>query len=282
VSEDFTTDYFKSAAGAATARLIEEGRLNKLDSIRYLVLAFFDESHAQAGPIPQFTTREIPPDITLVQSPMSDFIGASTPFLPSAGESSPDDATVPILIPRRLLDEARELAVRAGDNETGGILIGHLHRDASLPELFVEITAQIPAEHAPAEVNRLTFTPETWTAAQAAVDLRRSEEVFLGWWHYHVIKEICRNCPDEKKIACQWAHGFLSEDDRLLHRTVFPRAYTCALVVSDIADGHDVAFSLFGWRRGILEARGFHVTDDVDDSRGRATDTAATSTSENP
>jgi hypothetical protein len=213
---------------------------------------------------------------------MSDFINASTPIHRSAGQTNADDVTVPIVIPRRILDETRELAARAGDNETGGILIGHLRRDTTLPELFVEITAQVPATHAPADVNRLTFTPETWTAAQAAVDLRGGQEAFLGWWHYHVIKEVCRNCPDEKKLACPWAHGFLSEDDRLLHRTVFPRAYSCALVVSDIADGHDVAFALFGWRHGLLEARGFHVTDGTHVPRGVATDAAATPRSEKP
>jgi hypothetical protein len=51
----------------------------------------------------------------------------------------------------------------------------------------------------------------------------------------------------------------LSVDDRQLHRVAFPRAYTCALVVSDV-DDDNVGHALFGWRRGVLERRGFHVS----------------------
>jgi hypothetical protein len=289
VSLDFSTDFFRSAAGAATARLIEEGRLNKQDPVRYLSLAFFNEGHAgnpaqagpnRPGPNRPLTTREMPPDITLVESRLSDFVSASTPVHPSAGETDAGD--IPIVIPRRILDETRELAARAGNNETGGVLIGHLRRDAGHPELFVEITAQIPAKHAPAEVNRLTFTPETWQAAQAAIELRRNQEVLLGWWHDHKMKEICRDCPEEKRVACPLAHGFLSADDRLLHRTVFSKAFTCALVVSDIGDGHDVVNSLFGWRRGLLEPRGFHVAGDTEGACSGATGNTATRQSDEP
>ena len=51
-------------------------------------------------------------------------------------------------------------------------------------------------------------------------------------------------------------HGFLSADDRALHRAVFPRAYSLALVVTDAGRG-DPTFALFGWREGVLERRGF-------------------------
>ena len=51
---------------------------------------------------------------------------------------------------------------------------------------------------------------------------------------------------------------FLSEDDRLLHRAVFPGAWNLALVVNDVAYD-DPTLSLFGWRRGLLALRGHHV-----------------------
>ena len=125
------------------------------------------------------------------------------------------------------------------------------------------MTAQIPVVHAPAEVNKLTFTPETWTAAQAAIDLRRSDEIYLGWWHSHPVHEWCKDCRPAKKELCPLAQGFLSSDDCRLHRTVFPRAYTCALVVSDVAEHDDVVHSLFGWRDGAIESRGYHLTGDT-------------------
>jgi proteasome lid subunit RPN8/RPN11 len=264
VSEDFTTDYFKEIANASTRRLIDEGRLQSRDGVRFVALAYFSEDHTQTGPASPFRTTEVAPDLTLGESMLADSLAASTPAPGSADVADPDD--VPIFIPRRVLDETREAARRAGDRETGGILIGHLHRDTEASELFVEITAQIPVAHAPAEVNKLTFTPETWTAAQNAVDLRRSDEIFQGWWHSHPVREWCKNCPQERKDVCPLALGFLSSDDCQLHRTVFPKAYTCALVVSDIAEDRDVVHTLFGWRRGAIERRGYRVTGDAPSS----------------
>ena len=54
------------------------------------------------------------------------------------------------------------------------------------------------------------------------------------------------------------ASGFFSAQDRALHRAVFPRAYAVALVVNQIAE-QEQTFSLFGWRQGLIQARGFHV-----------------------
>ena len=77
----------------------------------------------------------------------------------------------------------------------------------------------------------------------------------VGWWHSHPVLEWCKDCAPEKRAQCALAQGFLSEDDRLLHRTVFPRAYSVALVVNDLESGP--TFSLFGWSRGLIAAREF-------------------------
>jgi hypothetical protein len=61
----------------------------------------------------------------------------------------------------------------------------------------------------------------------------------------------------------------MSADDCQLHRTVFPRAYTCSLVVSNIAEDRDVVQSLFGWHRGLIKQRGYYV---VDNNRRSASD----------
>ena len=53
------------------------------------------------------------------------------------------------------------------------------------------------------------------------------------------------------------AGDFLSEPDRVLHRTVFPRGYSVALVVNLITAAEHT-YSLFGWREGLLQTRGFH------------------------
>jgi len=44
----------------------------------------------------------------------------------------------------------------------------------------------------------------------------------------------------------------------LLHRTVFPKAFHVALLANNADAG--LEFSLFGWRRGMVQHRGFHIT----------------------
>jgi hypothetical protein len=262
ISEEFSTEYFKDAVNAATRRLLDEGRLDSRDDVRYLVLALFAEDHARAGPTSPFTIREAPPDLTLGDSRLADVTAGATRVLASTTPTATDGEGVPMVFPRSVLEEAGDATRRSRDRETGGVLIGHLHRDPDRSDLFVEVTAQIPVVHAPADVNTLTFTPETWTAVQAAVDLRRRNEILLGTWHSHPVLEWCKDCPREKRDLCSFAQGFLSAEDRRLHRTVFPKAYTCSLVVSNVAEDRDLVQTLFGWHRGLIKRRGYYVVED--------------------
>ena len=104
----------------------------------------------------------------------------------------------------------------------------------------------------------LAFTPETWTQVQGAIDLRRRDEIMLGWWHSHPIKAWCAKCPAEKRKKCPLLVDYFSAQDRLLHRTVFPAAYSIALVVKELADDKQT-ISMFGWRQGMVAQRGFQV-----------------------
>jgi hypothetical protein len=111
-----------------------------------------------------------------------------------------------------------------------------------------------------ATAQRLTFTSDTWTDFRRALELRRRDEIMLGWWHSHPVREWCRKCPIERQRDCAMRGDFLSEDDRLLHRTIFPRAWGLALVVNDVSFS-DPTHSLFGWRLGVIELRDFRVLD---------------------
>jgi hypothetical protein len=90
-----------------------------------------------------------------------------------------------------------------------------MHRDPALPEIFAEVSAQVPAEHTQGTVAKLTFTAETWSAAHAAIHLRNQQEVYLGYWHSHPVREWCksRECSPEKQKTCHLAKDFFSEDD---------------------------------------------------------------------
>jgi hypothetical protein len=147
--------------------------------------------------------------------------------------------------------------------ETGGILIGMLWRDAAAGEIFAEVTAQIPALHTTGTEVKLTFTPETWAAADAALRLRGRGECYLGYWHSHPVREWCkaRECTPEKQKSCALAKDFFSTDDEAVMRAAFPRAYSLAIVANDTAFT-DLSFSMFGNREGLMQPRGFFVLED--------------------
>ena len=251
VFQDFPTAYFKELAVRASSEMVERGRLEKGETFRYRAVAF-PRNQEPEEPRSGFVAEEVIPPIPLRTTALEAFGSAAV----AVGEPHPDD--MPAFVPHRVLEEATDLARAAGDKETGGVLIGHLHRDPSVPEIFIEITAQVPARQAQGELTRLTFTAESWTAVQAALDLRRRDEVMLGWWHSHPARAWCQKCPVEKQRVCPLAADFFSEHDRQLHRTVFPRAYSVALVVNDSVNG--LSYSLFGWREGVVASRGFSCT----------------------
>jgi len=253
VATDFATGYFKSLATQASSLFIDKGKLQTGERFRYLAAAFRLEREQTNGSRFQFTTEEIAPPIVIKEASLAERVVAAVPY------GAIINGDVPVFVPRRVLDEAAALSRQSVARETGGILIGHLHRDRSVPELFVEVTAQIHARHTEADLTKLTFTAETWTEAQAAIDLRRKGEIMLGWWHSHPVREWCKDCAPERQQVCKMAGEFFSAHDHALHRTVFPRAYSIALVANDVAAG-DVTFSAFGWREGLLESRGFLIS----------------------
>jgi hypothetical protein len=255
VSWDFPTSYFREAASQASAEFVKRGKLEAGDTYLYQAVAFAGNGKAAGGLALEVV--EEPPDLRFVESHLDDFRRRSVP----AGVVDADD--MPVFIPQRVLDEAAALTRGAEKRETGGILIGRLHHDAALPEIFAEVTAQIPAEHTEGTVAKLTFTAETWSAASAAIRLRNQGEVYLGYWHSHPVREWCRakECTPEKQKTCQLAKDFFSEDDRAVMRAAFPRAHSLGLVANDTAF-LDLSFSLFGWREGRIHPRGFHLLEE--------------------
>lgn len=239
---EFSLDPFREPARATIAGMVKDGRLGAGDLVRWRALAFVRED-PMTNPLTPLGRHAAPP--IPVQSRR---------LAPGITTGDPDDA--PVLIPESVLAEVGALTLDATGRETGGILIGHLHRDEGRGTVFGRVTAQVPARYTEACATRLTFTPATWTEVRSAIDLRRRDEIMLGWWHSHPVRVWCRDCPEERRATCALARGFLSEDDRLLHRTVFPRAYSVALVANDVSDGGPT-FTLFGWRRGLVEPREF-------------------------
>ncbi len=256
-SVEFASGYFRHVAALAAAHFVREGALEKGDQVVSVAAAFPRDAARLETAGPTFVTEDVSPSPCLPDGDLASMSVRGRVVGPVT------DDEMPVFVPGAILDEAAALARRAGDAETGGVLVGRLCRDAGAREIFADVTVQIPARHTAATSSRLTFTAETWTDVRQAIALRGRDEVLLGWWHSHPVRVWCRECPPEKQAVCSLAAGFFSEHDRALHRAVFPGAQSVGLLVNDIASGP--TFSLFGWQQGELVARGFSV---VDDDRG--------------
>jgi len=252
--------YFSELARAASAPLIASGKLAKGDIVEFRVCAYPDERHElEDGWADELlSVRPEPQNIALDDRDMDDFLADSD----ACGRIDVDE--MPVFIPRELLSDVAGLMLHAGASETGGILVGHLHRDRRRREIFLEVTAQVPAEHAQHELTRLTFTPDTWAAADAVLALRGRREIYVGWWHTHPTGQWCDQCPTETQAECRAAGNvpgdFFSVHDTALHRAVFHRAYNVALVLRDrCSSGSNPVRKLYGWHYGMVQSRGHYV-----------------------
>ena len=246
------TTYLRDLAREAALKFVDQGHLRAGERFTYRVCAFGNPNDATIHSGEAFSIEEVEQRLTLEKTSLDEFSRNSR----LEGKDSQYDRDMPVFIPQHVLDEVSAATREAGEMETGGVLVGKLRRDDAIPEIFLEVTAQIRAWHAEAQHTKLTFTGDTWNAVRAALALRKQNEVMLGWWHSH--PDFCRNCPGERRAACDLARPFFSAEDCALQRTVFARAFNIGLLASYLGSG-ELAHTLFGWRRGMIESRGFHV-----------------------
>lgn len=257
VASIFPITFLSAKAQDAAASLVESGDLKKGERFLYSVLAYPERAEPPHNKEP-FDVEDTYPCPPVVPGVIADFMVRAEV---SGPEEEPD---FPVFVPRSVLDEIEDLGSEAGESETGGVLLGQLRRDPGIPEVFLQVTAQIPARHAQAELTRLTFTADTWSDVRSALELRRSNEILDGWWHTHP----ARHWHGDSRRGAEARSSelpFFSADDCSVHRTVFGQAYCVALLVSDTRSEHGGwtnETSLFGWRRGVIAHRGFYITNE--------------------
>jgi len=166
---------------------------------------------------------------------------------------------VPVLIRQHLIDEAVALSQAAGGLEAGGVLLGRLLREPELPDLVVEVTALLPAHGATSTRTSLHFSPEVFAEFERLLALRNETgEHMVGWYHSHPF--FCRKCPQDSRDLCPFRTAFFSQADCDVHRTLFPQAYSLALLISDLGRA-EPSVDLFSWRNGTIQHRGYLVSE---------------------
>jgi hypothetical protein len=256
ITSDFPNTHFREVARAAASLFVEQRELREGEFYSYLVVAH---------PVPQEAPKAGGLSVTNASPRVPAQDASLKAFLARAQNPTGiiDGDDMPVFVSRQSLEEAVERTHAEEGTETGGVLIGMLWRDVAVGEIFAEVTAQIPAEYTSSNNMKLTFTPQTWAAADAALRLRGRGESYLGYWHSHPVKFWCtaKECTPEKQKSCHLAKDFFSADDKAIMRAAFPRAYSIAIVANDTAFT-DLTFSMFGNREGILQPRGFYVLEE--------------------
>ena len=246
-----STAMFRAEASRVSGEFIKNGELEDGESFVYLVTAYPDPSVAPPALESPYRVRSLP-----VTVPVS--VGSWTAL---AGASNEPEGGLRVAVPRHVVDEVSDLTVARRGVETGGVLIGYVRWDPGLGDLYIEVTEQIYARHAEGDATSLHFTPDCWTTIRATLALRNQGESILGWWHSHPARGWCAECPRERQQECPLQKGFLSDHDKALHRTVFSRTFMSALVATDSVLG-SIQHSMFGWRSGVVDNRGFHTIDE--------------------
>ena len=256
-TSDFPVNYVRRLASKVAAVFVEKGKLEQNEAFRYVVVALAGSEKPEAVPTSGMLVEERVVTLPVQESSLADWQLRSTPV----GHIDPDD--FPIFVPQYVLDQVAEQTLAERGRETGGTLIGKLHRDRGVPEIFAEITAMIPAEYTEGDAVKLTFTADTWVAVNNAIKLRGGDELYAGYFHSHPVRNWCasRECSLEKQANCKLAKDFFSADDEAVMRAVFPRGHSVALVANDTAF-QDLTFSWFGWREGSIQPRGYYLLGD--------------------
>lgn len=251
---ELTTGYLLRQIRVLTARLAEAGNLERGAQVLPRLLASPAPEIEDAVVVGKsgFSVQEVPQLLAYTESSLEERLRSADPV----DVSDLNASDMKVFVPAHVFEQAEAQARSAGAVETGGLLVGHLHRDTKTGDYFSVVTDQIPAEHTVADAMRLTFTPQTWAAAEAAIKARGRNERLSGWWHLHPY--WCAKCPPENRAKCTLDAGFFSSEDVQLHANCFGMADQFALLLSG-KEGGEIDRACFGWRGGVVAARGYHL-----------------------
>ena len=265
----FELRFLHTAVIRGSAALVHDGILQPRETFHYRVCAFDRPPASQATPA------------DFLIEPEDEEMTISSSRLPTTGNvlgTDWDDGDLPVFMHQQVLDEATDLAVAAGDTETGGLLLGQMCRDHVTGEFFLDVSALLNTPLATGTETSLRFGPETFAELDRMLALRSLGECLVGWWHSH--PNFCASCPTERRRSCHFSRPFFSAADRDVHRALFPQAHSQALLITDLGSAQP-SIDLFSWRHGTIAPRGCLVThgthDVAEPNHGRPPPTHANS-----
>jgi proteasome lid subunit RPN8/RPN11 len=251
----FERDFFHNLVRRVAKELIAAGKVVEDGVLLYQLAAYLDEVEK-----PRTRGLSIELESEMPEIPIRP--GSRRALGTSEAWDGPRPEDFPVFIPRRVVEESVEEARRAPEREVGGVLLGHLRRDREDGELYLEVTALVPAEETEATELSVTFTSATWARAREVIDVRGEGEIFVGWMHSHPFR-FCKECPLPVPKECMEKVLFYSADDEFLMELSFARPFMIGLLAAveprlQGALGH-APIKLYGWNKGLIEARGFEV-----------------------
>jgi proteasome lid subunit RPN8/RPN11 len=253
----FDRRFFHTLVRRTGAELVLAGCVAEGSVLLYQIAAYRDDAVRPAAGGMRIELEAEAPEIPIRA-------GSRRALGPSEAWDRPRPGDFPVLLPRHVIDEAVDEARRAPDREVGGVLLGHLRRDSDSGELFLEVTCLVPAEQTQATELSVTFTAETWARVREVIAVRGEGEIFAGWMHSHPMR-FCAECPLPVAQECINKVLFYSADDEFLMELSFARPFMVGLLAA-VEPRLEGALShapvrLYGWKNGLIEARGFEVID---------------------
>jgi hypothetical protein len=264
--------YLTADARRMSAVFVRDGQLKGGETFVFKVFAFPAGQKPQPAKGIKIKVKSLASDALSIRTDrtLDDYLQGAEAYEDAAEQD------YPVMVRRDVLDRIGREVRDSGAMETGGSLVMELRRCPQTQRFFSIISAHVPSLEQ-GELTRLGFKAETWDVARRAIGLRSAGERLGGWYHSHnYLMESCKTCEKRNEGACNASADFMSEQDVFLQRTIFPQAFTVALVASQ-SPCTGLLFALFGWSKGAVVRRGFYILDSLPDGarNDRSLETAA-------
>lgn len=179
-------------------------------------------------------------------------------------EDETDD--FPVWIAEHVVEEMIEYVLQNKEKERAGFLIGHICRDPITHQIFLLCHAQVAAEtegisgypdKENSSITHFQFLPENFFKVQRLIELRKKDEIVLGWYHSHPWPFAC-----EKKEKCTCMSVFFSISDVDVMQSAFGAPYQIAIVIGRASlENMKATPQMYGWKNGVIAKRNFYQFD---------------------